>query len=83
MNHCGDLDEAARLMADGYRGEWPSLQEYVQNFLDEVYGPELEKLPDILRYHIDYEGITRDFELSGDVFIIEVGREVHIFDSSV
>jgi antirestriction protein len=83
LDHCGDLAEAVRYMEDGYRGEWKSLQEYVENFLDDVYGHELEKLPDILRYHIDYAGIAHDFELSGDVFNIELGGTVHVFETNI
>jgi antirestriction protein len=83
LNYCGDLNEAMRFIEDGYRGEWTSLQDYVENFLDDVYGAELEKLPNMLRYHIDYEGVTRDFELSGDLFTIEVGGTVHVFEANI
>jgi antirestriction protein len=83
MNHLGDLDEAARYMGEAYRGEWDSLQDYVESFIDDIYGHELNKLPEILRYHIDYEGIARDFELSGDIFTIELDHKVHVFDSNI
>lgn len=79
----GDLNDAKRWMEDGYRGEWDSLIEYVENFLDDVYGGELKGLPDIIRYHIDYAGIAHDFEMSGDIFTIECGRRVHVFDSHI
>ena len=83
LNHCSDLAEALRYMEDGYRGEWESLTDYVETFIDDVYGREIKALPEIVRYHISYEGIARDFELSGDIFTIECGRKVHVFDSNI
>lgn len=79
----GDMKDAKRWMEDGYRGEWDSLIEYVENFLDDVYGGELKGLPNIIRHHIDYEGIAHDFEVSGDIFTIECERKVHVFDSHI
>lgn len=83
LNHCDGIEEAKRYMDDGYRGEWTSLAEYVENFIDDIYGQELKKLPDILRYHIDYDGIAQDFELSGDIFTIERNYKVHVFESNI
>lgn len=83
MGYCSGVDEAVRYMEDGYRGEWESLTDYVETFIDEVYSQEIKGLPEIVRYHISYEGIARDFELSGDIFTIECGRKVHVFDSNV
>ena len=79
----GDMDDAKRWMEDGYRGEWDSLVDYVENFMDEVYGGELKGLPDIIRSHIDYDGIAHDFEVSGDIFAIVCGGKVHVFESQV
>lgn len=83
MDHCSDIEEATRYMEDGYRGEWNSVTEYVEDFMDEVYSGELKGLPDLIRWHIDYDGIARDFELSGDIFTIECGGKVHVFDSHI
>lgn len=76
----GDLEEAKTAMEENYRGEWQSVKEYVEQFIDDVYGHEIKALPDLIRNHIDYDGIARDFELSGDILTIECGRMVHIFD---
>ena len=83
LNHLGNLDEAIKYMDEAYRGAWDSLLDYVENFVDDIYGHELKNLPEILRYHIDYEGIARDFELSGDIFTIELDRKVHVFDANI
>jgi antirestriction protein len=83
VNHCGNLTAAMRYMRKGHRGEWQSLQDYVRSFLHDVYGNEIGKLPDILRHHLDFRGITREFERSGAVFTIDVGHAVHVFESSV
>lgn len=79
----GDLDDAKRFMDDGYRGEWDSLTEYVENFIDDIYGPQLKGLPEFLRYRIDYEGIAHDLELGGEIFTIACGHRVHVFDSTI
>lgn len=83
LYHLGDLDDAIKYMSEAYRGAWDSLLDYVENFIDDIYGHELKKLPDILRYHIDYEGIARDIELSGDIFTIEVDAKVHVFAANI
>jgi antirestriction protein len=81
--HFGDLQDAKRWMADGYRGEWNSLTEYAEQLIDDCYSDTLKGLPDFIRYHIDFEGIGRDMELSGDIFTIELNHKVHVFDSCI
>ena len=86
LNHLGGLeylDDAGRYMDEGYRGAFDSLTDYVTEFVEDCYGDVLKSLPEFLRYHIDYEGIAHDMELSGDVFTIECGREVHVFDAHI
>ena len=79
----GDLDDAKKWMEEGYRGEWDSLAEYAENFIDDVYCGELKGLPDIIRHHIDYDGIAHDFEVSGDIFTVACDGKVHVFDSNI
>lgn len=80
LNYFGDLEEAKTAMDEQYRGEWESVRDYVEQFVDDVYGHEIKALPDLIRYHIDYDGITRDFECGGDIVTIEYDHKVHIFD---
>ncbi len=85
LDHFGglsEIEEAKRCMADGYRGEFDSLRDYVEEFLDECYADVLAGLPDFIRGHIDVDGIARDFEIAGDVFTVEVGGRVHVFDAN-
>ncbi|MCB0094432.1 MAG: antirestriction protein ArdA, partial [Caldilineaceae bacterium] len=38
------------------------------------------KIPENLRYYIDYERMGRDMEMSGEIFTIEAAHdEVHVF----
>jgi antirestriction protein len=79
---CG-LDEARKYMGEGYRGEYESIADYVEQLLDDCYGDVLKNLPDFIRYHIDRDGIASDMEMGGDIFIIEVGRAAHVFDANL
>ncbi len=42
----------------------------------------LNGLPELIRGHIDYEGIAHDMEISGDIFTIDYDGEVHVFSSN-
>ena len=75
------LDDARRHMDDGYRGEYDSLADYVEQFVEDCYADVIKDLPDFIRYHIDYEGIARDMELNGEVFTLVCGGKVHVFDA--
>lgn len=86
VDHFGglsDLEEARRYMEEGYQGEFGSLADYAQSFVEECYSDAIEALPEFLRYHIDYDGIGRDMELGGDVFTVEHEHKVHVFWSSI
>lgn len=73
----GDLDDAERALEEGYFGEYRT----AADFAEEVTENQSD-IPENLRYYIDYEGMARDMELSGDIFTIETGfEEVHVFGS--
>ena len=78
-----NVDEARRYMEEGYRGTFDSLPDYAQETVEDCFGSELKKLPEFIRYHIDWEGIAHDMELSGDVFTIEEDGQVHVFDGHI
>jgi len=85
-NHFGGLsglEEARKYMEEGYRGEYESIGDYVEQLLEDCYGDVLRALPDFIRYHIDRDGIASDMEMGGDIFIIEVGRAAHVFDANL
>ena len=77
------LDEALRYMEEGYCGEYDSLTDYAEQFIDDCYADSLKGLPEFIRYHIDYEGIARDMELGGDVFSLESEGKVHVFYANI
>lgn len=78
-----NLEEARRHMDEGYRGAFDSLADYAQELLEDCFAPVLKGLPDIISYHIDYEGIGRDMELGGDVFTLVCEGKVHVFDAQL
>jgi antirestriction protein len=77
------IEQAQRYMDEGYCGDFDSLEDYAREFVEECYGAEIEKLPEFIRYHIDFEGIARDMELNGDVFTIEHDHRVHVFHGNI
>ncbi len=81
--YASDIEEARRYMEEGYCGEFDRLDDYAEQLVEDCYGNEIAKLPDFIKYHIDYEGIARDLELSGDVFTIRHGGKVHVFNSNI
>lgn len=77
----GQVREAQRHMENGYHGAFDNLADYVEQLVDDCYSDTLNSLPDFIRYHIDYNGIARDLELSGDVFTFACEGQVHVFDA--
>lgn len=77
------VEEALRYMEEGYCGEYDSLTDYVEQFIDDCYADSLKGLPEFIRCHIDYEAIGRDFEICGDVFTLECEGKVHIFYANI
>jgi len=73
------LEEAKRTFAEGYHGEYDSLEDYASLLVEETC--DLKALPEFVRGHIDYDGIAHDLEISGDVFTIEVDYQVHVFSN--
>jgi antirestriction protein len=71
----GDLDEARDALEDRYLGRYSSLADYMEGVTEETI-----KVPDALRYYIDYEAMARDADINGDVFTVQLGyHEVHVF----
>lgn len=70
-----DLDEARDALENRYFGCATSLADYVQELTEET-----TRIPEALRYYIDWQAMARDAELSGDLFTVETGFEVvHVF----
>lgn len=78
----GDLEDARTCMEDEYRGTYDNVGAYAAELFEDAYDAALEQLPNLIRYHIDWDGVGRDLELGGDIFTIECGGSVHIFDAN-
>ncbi len=73
---CCDLEEARKAIEEQYLGEYESLEDYAEEYVEQS-GLDI---PDSIKNYVDYESMGRDMELGGDVFTIETGyKEVHIF----
>lgn len=79
----GCIDEALRYMDGAYCGEFHSLTDYAEQFIDDCYADSLKALPEFIRWHVDYEGIGRDMELGGDIFCLECEGKVHVFYANI
>lgn len=70
----GNLDAARDTMTDDYIGCYESVADYVQEITEET-----TTIPSHLVYYIDYEAMSRDILLNGDVFTVTLDDGVHIF----
>lgn len=86
VSHLGgtqSVEEAQRYMDEGYRGGFERLADYAQELVEDCYSDAIKALPDFIRYHIDFDGIADDMEMGGDIFTVECGGHVHVFDSHI
>ena len=58
---------------EAYHGKWKSEADYVENFMSET--GELDRVPESLRYYIDFESLGRDWFIN-DLIMSEDG---HVF----
>jgi antirestriction protein len=66
---------------EAYRGTYRTVADYAEEVIAEIY--DLGELPQILAGHIDWEGVARDMEMSGDIWTASGGDGVLIFDNTV
>jgi antirestriction protein len=75
--------DALEEFEDCYRGEFKSLAEYVESFLEET--GDLPEAPAGQWFHwanyIDFERMGHDLEMSGDVFTVASPDGVYVFDN--
>jgi antirestriction protein len=63
---------------EAYMGKYESAADYAEEHWSE--SGELNKVPEAVRYHIDWEGVARDMRDNGQNFV-EVGyHEVYVFN---
>lgn len=71
----GDLDQAQQSIEENYCGQYESLADYAQELTEST-----TEIPPSLQFYIDYAGMGRDMDLSGDIFTVETAfDEVHVF----
>ena len=69
-------------MEESYCGQFDDVGWYAAHIGEDLYHEQLAALPDFIRSNIDWDAIGRDLELSGDIFTIEHGSELHVFSSN-
>ena len=75
--HCGDIEEAIQVLEERYLGCYKNIAEYAEQLTEDT-----TSIPKHLEYYIDYEKMARDWEYSGDIFMIELGfDEIHVFSN--
>ena len=73
---CCDLEEARKAIEEQYLGEYESLEDYAEEYVEQL-GLDI---PESIQNYVDYKSLGRDMELGGDVYTIETGyKEVHVF----
>jgi len=77
ISYCdNDIERAQKAIDDNYCGEYSSIADFAESLTEDTHG----NIPPHLANYIDYERMGQDMELSGDIFVIEIGyNEVHIF----
>jgi antirestriction protein len=85
--HCDGTDDQLDQFEDAYRGDWPSLDAYVDELLDDLGANDLieEHVPQWLQpyVHIDVGALGRDMELGGDIWTSPSQEGVHVFDGTL
>lgn len=69
--HLGYAEEAM----ESYHGDYDNELDYAAEFFNQCY---LEKMPETVRYYIDYESFKKDIFID-TCFSIKVGGKCHIF----
>ncbi len=64
----GDIEEAKQGI-ENYVGTYTSLAAYAEEMMEGV------KIPDAIAPYVDYQRMGEDFEMSGDIFSIELGHD--------
>lgn len=67
------------LQAETYCGCYETPGEYAEQLFHDC-DDTIDKLNPFIACHIDWEGVERDMQLSGDIMVIRTGyAEIHIF----
>lgn len=75
-----DEDMTIEQIRNAYMGEASSPADWAEEFLEEI--GTLDKVPESLRYHIDFAGYARDAQLGGDVVFAELDGTYYVFSTN-
>lgn len=75
-----DHDEAIKMIEDNYQGEYGSLEDWAEQFLDDTGAFSGLDKNSPLKNYFDYERYAKDAEMGGDIMTVEgEGRKIHVF----
>lgn len=78
MGDIGDEDsDVESFLSEHYRGRYKDLAEFAEELCSECY--DLEQLPELLRGHIDWDGVARDMVYGGDIKEIRYDGRSYVF----
>lgn len=86
LRHLGGIasvEQARRCMEQGFLGAFDNAAKYAYRYVEECYGYILRRLPNFIRYNLNYESIAHDMELDGDVFTLEFEHKIYVFDGRI
>jgi antirestriction protein len=73
-----DYSDAESFFEERYRGEYPSVGDYAEEFFRETGGP----IPEALEFYIDWAAMGRDWSYNGDITVAEFSGGVYIFTTN-
>jgi antirestriction protein len=77
LAHSDSPESAREALTDNYQGGFDSPAAWAEQLLED--SGDLAQLPERLRGYFDFEAFARDAQLSGDIFVIEVDGQHHVF----
>lgn len=73
-----DIGEAVKACEEAYQGTFRSMEDFAEDLLENI--GDLQNLPDLVRHHIDFEGVARDLEMGGDYWSgVDSSGTLHVF----
>jgi len=73
LDETGDIPQAL----ESYLGEYSSKEEWAESYLEE--SGVLDQVPEILKYHIDFNSFAHDAQLGGEVYFTSDTGRTHVF----
>lgn len=78
LEHACDLDEAKTLF-ENYNGEYKNIGDFAYGLMEDCY--DLNAIPDVMRHHIDFDGVARDLFIN-DYTDINSKNGIYVFTNN-